>query len=230
MTAELLDSKPLRRLQAVGYWFNDLAPSGYPRPQALIGRWRKATRARVIAYLRAGALFESYGAPSFCRFACGATGKTMGHRDLFDGTWVWPEGLAHYVEAHDVRLPARFVRHVMTRPLRKETIKRPTHREGLIDDSQWIEWGRERGAAIRFAPAWQIPNWQTQRTIEQQIQQRLSPKHVLWQQPLLVLLARADTRDVVLMLPTAQLALVRLSPRTRTLPTTIIAGWHEWPR
>ena len=218
-----------RRLQAVGYWFNALAPNAYPRPQALVGRWTAATRSRVVAFLRAGSLFESYGANSFCRFACGARGSVMGHRDLFDGTWVWPEGLAHYVEVHDVRLPANVVRHVMKQPARTTSIARPKRREGLIDDSRWIAWGKDRGAAIELAPAWHIPDWQTQRTIEQQIHRRLSPTHALMNQTLTVLLARADTREVVLMLPTQQLALVRLAKNSRTLPTKMLAGWHEWP-
>ncbi|HEY1188039.1 MAG TPA: hypothetical protein VGE74_10300 [Gemmata sp.] len=33
----------------------------------------------------------------------------MGGRDLTDGVWMWPEGLAHYVECHAVRLPDEFV-------------------------------------------------------------------------------------------------------------------------
>jgi hypothetical protein len=33
----------------------------------------------------------------------------MGGRDLTDGVWMWPEGLAHYVERHAVRLPDEFV-------------------------------------------------------------------------------------------------------------------------
>jgi uncharacterized protein (DUF952 family) len=33
----------------------------------------------------------------------------MGDSDLYDGEWVWPEGLAHYVERHAVRLPEDFV-------------------------------------------------------------------------------------------------------------------------
>lgn len=38
----------------------------------------------------------------------------MGHRDLTDGVYVWPEGLAHYVKAHAVRLPDDFLAHVRT--------------------------------------------------------------------------------------------------------------------
>jgi hypothetical protein len=40
---------------------------------------------------------------------CNMTGN--GSRDLTDGTWVWPEGLAHYITTHDVILPDEFVEH-----------------------------------------------------------------------------------------------------------------------
>jgi hypothetical protein len=35
----------------------------------------------------------------------------MGHRDFTDGVWLWPEGLHHYVEQHDLILPNDFVIH-----------------------------------------------------------------------------------------------------------------------
>ena len=134
-----------RSLEAVGYWFNELAPSGYPRPQALVGRWHASRRAAVVAYLRAGTVFETYRGSSHCRFDCGVSERAMGHRDLFDGAWVWPEGLAHYVEAHAVRLPERFVRRAVAR-LGATPPVRPARREGLIDERRWIAWGRARGA------------------------------------------------------------------------------------
>ena len=46
---------------------------------------------------------------SFCRFACGTPDEEMGSIDLYDGVWVWPEGLAHYVECHSVCLPDEFI-------------------------------------------------------------------------------------------------------------------------
>jgi hypothetical protein len=32
--------------------------------------------------------------------------------ELTDGTFLWPEGLTHYVRDHAVRLPDRFFEHV----------------------------------------------------------------------------------------------------------------------
>jgi len=46
---------------------------------------------------------------SFCRFACGIPDQQMGCTEFYDGVWVWPEGLAHYVECHSVLLPDEFI-------------------------------------------------------------------------------------------------------------------------
>jgi hypothetical protein len=103
---------PTKPFKAIGYWFTELAPSEYPRPQALVGRWTPAQRAAVVKHLHSGVVFERYRGFSYCRFGCGIEPRELGNCDLFDGTWVWPSGLAHYVEAHNVRLPDEFVEHV----------------------------------------------------------------------------------------------------------------------
>ena len=45
---------------------------------------------------------------SYCRFGCGWNGAA----ERSDGVWVWPDGLAHYVERHHVMLPQAFVAHM----------------------------------------------------------------------------------------------------------------------
>jgi hypothetical protein len=206
-----------QRLEAIGYWFNDLAPSAYPRPQLLLGKWRARERSRVVAYLRGGSTFESYRSGTFCRFACGIPSSALGRRDLTDGVWVWPEGLAHYVETHSVRLPDRFVRHALSE--RRQLPVRFPHREGLIDDASWITWGREQGASLDLS-SWQVPSERDRRTIDRQL-----AKHVPWKRRV-ILLARAETREVVLALSQGRLAIVSLGtePAIR-----ILAGWDAWP-
>lgn len=39
-----------------------------------------------------------------------------GTREFDDGTYVWPEGLAHYVRVHGVRLDTEFVHHLLASP------------------------------------------------------------------------------------------------------------------
>jgi len=63
--------------------------------------WQERREARRVAALKtenAGELFEHV---------------EMGSSDLTDGVYVWPEGLVHYVEKHNVRLPTEFVKHVL---------------------------------------------------------------------------------------------------------------------
>jgi len=69
-------------------------------------------RCHVLEYLRRGFVESLEFGYSECRL-CGRGGKALGCLSLCDGTHVWPEGLAHYVEAHGTALPAHFVDHVM---------------------------------------------------------------------------------------------------------------------
>ncbi|WP_437782765.1 hypothetical protein [Sorangium sp. So ce1097] len=46
----------------------------------------------------------------------------MGTICLSDGTFVWPEGFAHYVKVHAVRPPKDFVRHVLREVQRRGII------------------------------------------------------------------------------------------------------------
>ena len=42
-------------------------------------------------------------------FAAASPDSEMGSSDLTDGVWLWPEGLAHYVEVHGLPLPEEFI-------------------------------------------------------------------------------------------------------------------------
>ncbi len=212
---------PPRRLEAVGYWFNDLAPSGYPRPQRLVGAWRPEPQAIVLAHLRSGVVFESYRGRSFCRFSCGAPPKAMGHRDLTDGVWVWPEGLAHYVEVHSVRLPERFIAHAIAHP-DASTARVPEAREGLIDEASWLAWGKQQGASLELA-GWQVPDWAAQQALVRQLAEATRPGDPWAGQEIAVVLASA--RTVVCLLPSGKIAIVA---RARDAPTRILASWEEW--
>jgi hypothetical protein len=64
---------------------------------------------KLIAYLKTGATYETWRGLSHCRFQCGVDDREMGCRDFTDGLWIWPEGLYHYIETHDIRLPEEFI-------------------------------------------------------------------------------------------------------------------------
>jgi len=102
-------------LRAIGYWHSDYEP-GLPDPEAFVDRsWDADERTAVIAYLRGGKEYIAWRGLSWCRFNCGIDDVAMGFRCLTDGTFIWPEGFAHYLEVHAVRPPDEFVRHVLAR-------------------------------------------------------------------------------------------------------------------
>ncbi|WP_173094396.1 hypothetical protein [Actinomadura verrucosospora] len=96
-------------LQRLGYWGE--AGSGLPAPSALIDdSWNDMDRDLVAEHLGRGFVARAYTGHATCRVC----GDQVGSLELTDGTYIWPEGLRHYVAAHSIRLPERFVEHVRT--------------------------------------------------------------------------------------------------------------------
>ncbi|MBL0214155.1 MAG: hypothetical protein IPQ07_09730 [Myxococcales bacterium] len=204
-------------LEAIGYWFNDRAPSPCPRPQRLVGAWDEGERAKVVAYLRAGDVLETYRGSSYCRFACGKPSAEMGHRDLTDGRFAWPEGLPHYVEAHAVRLPEHFVAHALANAPRIA----PSGRR--IDDEPWFAWGKAAGATIELE-GWDSLGWADQRKVLAQLHAQLAADHPLFEKQVEILVGRRATDELICVLPDGRLALVRLTGAA----TTLFDGWDDW--
>ena len=71
--------------------------------------WNSAERDIVAIYLDVGRVPWIQMGCSTCRFC----GRENGCAELTDGTYVWPEGLSHYVRERAVRLPAGFVDHIV---------------------------------------------------------------------------------------------------------------------
>lgn len=93
--------KPLR---LIGYWGH-----GYPDPAALVdSEWDEGQREFLTHYLRHGLVTLAYMGYSPCRLC---DKRDNGNLQLTDGVYTWPEGLAHYVSEHAVRLPREFVEH-----------------------------------------------------------------------------------------------------------------------
>ena len=112
-------------LTLIGYWRSKDQPQ-WPDPRAMIDDTMPArTRDLVVRYLKAGRSMPWVCAgPSSCRIC----GKMNGTRELTDGTFMWPEGLAHYVAEHSVRLPDEFISHT-------EAWANCTHRN--VDHQWW---------------------------------------------------------------------------------------------
>lgn len=112
-------------LTRLGYWLGDEAP-GWPDVRSFIDPgWDVDERAEVALYLRQGSVAARYMGFSFCRIC----GENVGALELSDGTFLWPQGLAHYVSEHSVRMPHRFVQHMNERRNELE--------EAAVDDRWW---------------------------------------------------------------------------------------------
>jgi len=95
----------------IGYWRNERHPE-FPEPQSLVdATWDDDERHMVWAYLSSGTMVVSGMGMSPCRIC----GEDNGAVEYTDGVYQWPEGLAHYVSEHAVRLPGEVVAHAVQR-------------------------------------------------------------------------------------------------------------------
>jgi hypothetical protein len=202
----------------IGYWFHELAPDDLPLPQRLVGRWRASDRALALRYLRGGRTLVRYGAAARCRFD--GCGQAVGRRELTDGTFVWPEGLAHYVERHGVRLPAHVVALARQRRGIVPPFVLPALRRALYDGRPWRRWAREQRACVDLR-GWRPPTAAFARRLAAALVRHHGPLGSLT-----VLLCRTRTREVVARLATGELLVAqpRRGGRLRRL-----VGWHDWP-
>jgi hypothetical protein len=141
----------VRALKAVGYWNHDGWPlsdsppqglveltAGFPHPSRLVDAIGMAIPdERMLRYLRSGHRRVSFLGFSYCRFGCEWIDGTS---CVTDGTWVWPEGLVHYVEVHKVPLPDEFLatmrRHLWRVPFWAGARAASKH----WDSTFWVEW------------------------------------------------------------------------------------------
>jgi len=205
----------MQRLEVLGWWFSPFAPSTLPRPQALVGGLEPAARGPVLGYLRAGKALVTFPESSFCRFDCGET--TMGTKDLTDGRHVWPEGLAHYVERHDVRLPESFVAHVLACGGELAPFRMPKAVFGLYDRGPWLAWAKAQGACPDL-DGFEVP--------DDEVKERIAADlgGIGHQE---ILLCRGSTREVVLDVGGGALELRQVREGGRAPQR--FGGWHEWP-
>lgn len=109
----------IKRYIAIGYWHSE-EESSFPDPAWFIDpNWDKIEKQAVIDYLKKGETLAHYRGWSWCRFSCpGAYGSA----DMTDDTYVYPEGLVHYIEKHHVRLPTDFINHIYGKPEKAQPI------------------------------------------------------------------------------------------------------------
>ena len=131
-------------LRAIGYWRESPRSDSWPDVRDFVDESVAADlRTAVVAYLRSGTWFVATPGISRCRIC----GVANGSKDLTDGEhFVWPEGLAHYVEAHGVWLPDGVVavaRRALARPVDTSEFERALLDTGeIVFDQQW--WTSQR--------------------------------------------------------------------------------------
>lgn len=98
------------KLIKVGYWYSEYEPD-LPRPQENSNTLTQKQTDEVIEYLRLFTVFNSYRGFSKCRI-CNIHNGSVDHTD---GRHMWPSGLAHYLEEHNVGLPKEFTDSILGR-------------------------------------------------------------------------------------------------------------------
>lgn len=99
------------RIEPVGYW-SEKYENGVT-PMFLTGEIDPFMKSQIVHYLKSGHRGIEFLGRARCRFHCKKSySSELENTDFTDGSWVWPEGLAHYVEEHNLLLPPEFILHM----------------------------------------------------------------------------------------------------------------------
>jgi len=140
----------------------------WPDPWSFVDpTWRDDERSIVVEHLQTGTLVNQYRGLSPCRFC----GRHNGSAELTDGVFCWPEGLAHYLVVHEVRLPEEFVEHVLSDDVARRRLPTPSFDDLGQRDRSWpgaefeaILWVPDP-PADEFGPDLELdPTWWLQQT------------------------------------------------------------------
>ena len=124
-------------LKLIGYWKDTNSPHEWPDPRHVVDEdWGKDSRSTIVNYLSSGVVVHEFLGYSSCRFGACVPDELMGSREFSDGVWIWPEGLAHYVEHHHVKLPDDFLQH-----LRQARFRVPQCLDSQVLASKEIDYG-----------------------------------------------------------------------------------------
>ena len=124
----------------IGYWIRDFNDTRYCAPQELVGNYSQNVKDRVVGYLKGGKTAMVYRGFSWCRFGCESSDTGMGTMEFTDGVWQWPEGLAHYIEKHDVLLPEEFISNALSKePIVRDVRDLELENTRAMDDF-WLDW------------------------------------------------------------------------------------------
>ena len=122
----------------VGYWRSEYEPTLPDPREHLDETWDDDERELVVAYLQGGLPVLHMMGFSPCRI-CDLSAN--GNAELTDGSYLWPQGLAHYVQDHRVRLPPEFERHVLDR---WEILEEAAIRARKAPPNRWMRMTQQR--------------------------------------------------------------------------------------
>jgi hypothetical protein len=129
-----------RVLTVIGLW-SDRAEPYWPDPKDFVDAgWSAEERANVVKALRSGIEVKQFRGESTCRVC----GRLNGSRELSDGRYLWPDGLAHYVGEHGVRLPEAVEAHFLQQPASEGALSTANiEPDDLLDadESWWLSLG-----------------------------------------------------------------------------------------
>jgi hypothetical protein len=151
-------------VRLIGYWDGRTAPNGWPDVCEFVAAVDNSVQRSVAEYLRSGTVFAVAAGVSVCRL-CGAAN---GSPEQTDGVnFVFPQGLAHYVQDHGVRLPdevleiaGRGVASVVNLELLTSGL---LESGGLTVDVQW--WRRQTGLRSTGRPVAHLPGCRRNTTV-----------------------------------------------------------------
>jgi len=149
-----------------GYYAGDSAErraAGLPNPKHSTAGLTAEQTASVVRYLRGGeGLCQQGKREDAVCYVCGATLPDKDHKTLTnkggrlkaahqtDGAFLWPAGLAHYVEEHDVELPPALV---------ARALRAAASTAGVIG---WVSAPRGQATRVTTLDAnvhWQAKSW-----------------------------------------------------------------------
>lgn len=96
-------------MRRIGFWKNEQHPE-LPDPSEAIDVDADPDLIHQVGFYFAKGTMLAVG---FGFSTCRVCGEPNGSVEFTDGTYIWPEGLAHYVRDHSVRLPVEVEQHAL---------------------------------------------------------------------------------------------------------------------
>ena len=132
----------MKPLKVIGFWQDGFLARN---PNPCILPIENTIDPRVVDYIKSGHEYSLSPGFSYCRFKCGISDYGMGNRELFDGTYIWPDGLAHYLEEHKIQLPQYFLDHIAFNQFKVPHVEvADFHFSNVVlQEDEWLEWGKQ---------------------------------------------------------------------------------------